>query len=50
MFYKRNILNLYPLNELISNVMHATGPKISTGATKGTEKQEILKIFSWENI
>ncbi len=39
-----DILQFYPLNELISNVMPATGLK------KGLKKQEIMKIFSWENI
>ncbi len=40
------ILHLYPLNELISNLMPATGlKKVGTGAAKN-----ILKRFSWENI
>ncbi len=44
------MLHFYPLNELISNGMPATGlKKVGTGATMA-EKQGILKIFSWENI
>ncbi len=35
------ILHFYPLNELISNLMPATGlKKVGTGATKGLKKQE----------
>ncbi len=37
------ILHFYPLNELISNSMPATG-------LKGLKIQEIEKRFSWENI
>ncbi len=45
------ILHFYPLNELISNLMPATGlKKVGTGGNKGLKKQEILKRFSWENI
>ncbi len=43
-------LKLYPLNELISNLMPATGLKIFGTGNKGLKKQDILKRFSWENI
>ncbi len=48
--FKRNILNLYPLNELISNVMPATGPKISTGATKGWKARNFENIQLGEHL
>ncbi len=45
------ILHFYPQNELISNLMPATGlNKGGTGGNKGLKKQYILKRFSWENI
>ncbi len=45
----RYIWHFYPLNELISNVMPATGLKIDgmgDKASKKKAKQEILKRFS----
>ncbi len=49
-----NILHFYPLNELFSNLMPATGLKKvgagGGGVNKGLKKQYILKRFSWENI
>ncbi len=45
------MLHFYPLNEFISNLMPATGlKKVGTSTTKGWKKQDILKIFRWENI
>ncbi len=45
------ILHFYPLNELISNLMPASGLKKGWhGGNKGLKKQDILKRFSWENI
>ncbi len=45
-----DILHFYPLNELISNLMPATGLKKLAREQQRAEKQDILKRFSWENI
>ncbi len=45
-----DILHFYPLNELVSNLMPATGLKKLARGNKGLKKQDILKRFSWENI
>ncbi len=44
----RDVLHVYPLNELISNLMPVQ--KSCHGGNEGLKKQDILKIFSWENI
>ncbi len=44
------IVHFYPLNELISNLMPATGLKKLAWGQHTAEKQDILKRFSWENI
>ncbi len=45
-----DIFHFYPLNELISNLMPATGLKKVAQGQQRAEKQDILKRFSWENI
>ncbi len=39
------MIHLYPLNELISNLMPATGLKKLARVNKGLKKQDILKRF-----
>ncbi len=41
--FKRKKFYTYPLNELISNLMPATGLKNWHGGNKGLKKQDILK-------
>ncbi len=45
------ILHFYPLNELISNLMPATGlKKVGTGATKGWKSKKFEKIQLGEHL
>ncbi len=45
------ILHFYPLNELISNLMPATGlKKVGTGATKGWKSKTFEKIQLGEHL
>ncbi len=45
------MLHFYPLNELISNLVPATGLKSSWHeGNKGLKKHVILKRFGWDNI
>ncbi len=46
----REIIHLYPLNELISNLMPDIGLKKSWHRGKDLKKQSILTKYSWENI
>ncbi len=45
------ILHFYPLNELISNLMPATGlKKVGTGAAKGWKSRHFEKIQLGEHL